>query len=222
MNVEAMAQQGLSVLREWRWDTPYRLLASVVALAAVVGAMTGRQATVVLADGARALGADGAAGVLTDVDQWMVTHVRGVLGLVVLLVAVHAVCALAPDRAPIGEHRAASTVLLTAAVGGYAWRDVPVLAPVVLVVTAVLCVVRRRRALAEDLIDGPRVWAARAGAELLLAAQWAPVVVAAWLVGAETREVHVGPALPTGAVGHAGAPDPARMPPPRTRGQSSS
>jgi hypothetical protein len=113
-------ESGLNLLLKARWDLPYRWLASILAIAAMVGWRSGASALATLRDFVSTLGAQGASNWFGDADAWTRAHVGSELVGILLVAAIaFGTAACYSDEVVIAESRAAASVWIAIALAAY-------------------------------------------------------------------------------------------------------
>lgn len=200
MSIGSLMKEGGAVARAFRWDQPFRLAASLLAIAAIAGASRGRLACEQLAYTVSTLGADGVAAFIDQVDEWLRVRAQSDVAAAMALVGVVAGVASAGRGKHLGWGRAASTAALSGVAGTYVWGSaLPGLLLAGLTITLTAARQWRRRAQSDVL--GAGEWAARCVMELVLAVALLPLTTIAWLLGGEEVESAArDDRAPTGAV----------------------
>ncbi len=200
MSIGSLVKEGAAVTRAFRWDQPFRLAASLLAIAAIAGAVEGRLACEQLAQSVSSLGAQGVAAFVDRADEWLQVRAQSDVTAAVALVGVVAGVASAGRGMHLGWGRAASTAALSAVAGTYVWGSaVPGL--LLTGLTIILTAARQWRRRAQPEVLGAGEWAARCVMELILAVALLPLTAIAWLLGGEEVESTArDDRAPTGAV----------------------
>lgn len=199
-SVGSIVKEGSAVARAFRWDQPFRMLASALALAALAGARTSRLALEQVAEALSSLEADAGAALVLDLDTWVRERSGGGVASVLVLGAIVSGVAAAGRGRHLGWGRAASTAVLGIVGATYVWGT-STGALIAAAATFTVVVARLRWAADDPGLPGAGEWAARCLIELLVAVVLLPVAVVAWLLGGERSDgaVRPEPATPTGA-----------------------
>jgi hypothetical protein len=116
----SMASDAVTALRSVRWDTPFRVVSSIVALGTVAGASDDERPVIPLANAAEHLDATSAAHWLLGVDAWLVGHLAptGTSYVLALVVVVGGV-ATGLQPLTVGVRRGSATMWICVALAAY-------------------------------------------------------------------------------------------------------
>lgn len=177
------APEKLAQLTELKWDTPFRLVASVLAISTGVGIARGEGSFEILSGFSGWMHADAVATWLASVDHWAAENMHGQThewaGLAVLIGLLFAYV----GTETIAENRAGSAFWVAVAFYAYGWSWSNILVWVVIIIAVMIFLRHRRRR--SELLLGPGDWFIGTIISLFVSGAWLPISLLIWVIATD-------------------------------------